>query len=68
MSFFYDFQRTALNQAAADHGRELRGAWTWRFVDDDEWTPVDGEHNTEASALRAARRQAGADDVIVDKL
>ena len=52
--------------------REMcRGQWAWRFVDEDEWHPVDGLHQTEASALAAACRTMSpedAADVEVDEL
>lgn len=49
----------------------IEGQWAWRWPEDDEWTPVDGTHHTEASARAMVRRVEGdeaARDAIIEPL
>ena len=56
-------------QAAADAARhaDLDGAYAWRWVDSDEWEPVDGTHAS-AAAARAALGALGIDvaEIVVE--
>lgn len=48
----------------------LTGQWAFRWVDCDEWEPVDGLHNSEQSARAAIRSMYNVrdSDFVVDPL
>lgn len=59
--------RGSLLAADAERHADLAGSYAWRWIDSDEWEPVDGEHDS-AEAATAALAAIGIDvaDVIVE--
>ncbi|MFZ9975965.1 MAG: hypothetical protein ACO3UW_10830 [Candidatus Nanopelagicales bacterium] len=59
--------RSSLLASDAERHADLAGSYAWRWVDGDEWEPVDGTHaSAEAATVALAARGIDVADIIVE--